>query len=116
MSEYYYEISHFYILGSVLAYNRILSYEGIYTKIEQSIPGLGTFLRKKMNQFGSYLDKIDSTIHFYQYDRIALAEAVMSFNEERYNVGSYLLFQKRYEDQSSNINHYYFRQRNSLLG
>ena len=57
MTEYYYEVSTLYILGSVLAHNRILSYEGVYTKIEQSIPGLGIFIRDKLNQFGSYLDR-----------------------------------------------------------
>ncbi len=103
MTEYYYEVSTLYILGSVLAHNRILSYEGVYTKIEQSIPGLGIFIRDKLNQFGSCLDKIDPNIHFYQYDRIALAEAVMSFNGERHTIASYLQFRKQYEDPSSNL-------------
>jgi hypothetical protein len=103
MTDYYYEISTLYILGSVLAHNRILAYEGVYTKMEKLIPGLGNFLRDKMNQFGSYLDKIDPNIHFYQYDRIALAEAVMSFNDERHFIASYLQFGKQYEDPSSNL-------------
>jgi len=103
MTDFYYEVSTLYILGSVLAHNRILSYEGVYTKIEQSIPGLGVFLRDKMNQFGSYLDKIDPNIHFYQYDRIALAEAIMSINDERHTIGTYLQFRKQYEDPNSNL-------------
>jgi len=103
MTEYYYEVSTLYILGSVLAHNRILSHEGVYTKIEQSIPGLGIFLRDNLNQFGSRLDKMDPAIHFYQYDRIALAEAVMSYNDERSTVASYLQFRKQYEDPSSNL-------------
>lgn len=107
MNDRYYEVSTLYILGSVLAHNRILSNEGAYTKIEQSIPGLGNFLREKLNQFGSYLDKIDPDVHFYLYDRIALAEAVMSLKAERFNIASYLEFRKQYEDPNSNLNHYY---------
>jgi hypothetical protein len=103
MTDLYYEESTLYILGSVLAHNRILSNEGAYTKIEKSIPGLGIFLRNKMNQFGSYLDKIDPNIHFYQYDRILLAEAIISLKDERHTIGSYLEFRKQYEDASSNL-------------
>jgi hypothetical protein len=104
MSDRYYEESTLYILGSVLAYNRILSNEGAYTKIEQSIPGLGNFLREKLNQFGSYLDNIEPDVHFYLYDRIALAEAVMSLSVERFSITSYLEFRKQYEDSTSNLN------------
>ena len=103
MTDTYYEVSTLYVLGTVLAHNRILSYEGVYTKIEQLIPGLGIFLRDKMNQFGSYLDKIDSEIHFYQYDRIALAESAMSLNDGRHIIASYLEFRKQYDDASSNL-------------
>lgn len=104
MTDRYYEESTLYILGSVLAHSRILSNEGVYTKIEQSIPGLGIFLRNKMNQFGSYLDNIDPDVHFYLYDRIALAEAVMSLNTERSSIASYLEFRKQYLDSNSNLN------------
>jgi hypothetical protein len=103
MTDYYYEESTLYILGSVLAHQRILSYEGGYTKIEQSIPGLGIYLRDELNQFGSYLDKIDPQVHFYLYDRIALAEAVMSFDGERHFIASYLEFKKQYEDPKLNL-------------
>lgn len=103
MTDIYYEESTLYILGSVLAHSRILSNEGVYTKIEQSIPGLGIFLRDKMNQFGSYLDNIDPGIHFYQYDRIALAEAIISLRDDHKTIGSYLEFRKQYEDSSSNF-------------
>ncbi len=103
MTDVYYEESTLYILGSVLAHSRILANEGVYTKIEQSIPGLGIFLRDKMNQFGSYLDNIDPHIHFYLYDRIALAEAIISLKDNRKTIGSYLDFRKQYQDSGSNF-------------
>jgi hypothetical protein len=103
MGDRYYEVSTLYILGSVLAHNRILSNEGAYTKINQSIPGLGIFLRTKMNQFGSYLDNIDPSVHFYQFDRIALSEAIISLKGEHQTIGSYFEFRKQFEDSNSNL-------------
>jgi hypothetical protein len=49
------------------------------------------------------LDKIDPDIHFYYYDRIALAEAVMSAGDKEKIIGSYLEFRKQYEDPNSNL-------------
>jgi len=85
---------------------RLLNYRNTLPNIDTGLKNRYNELCKPLLQFFYGTDafkEITKTIHFYQYDRIALAESVMSFNEEGYHVGSYLLFRKLYEDQTSNL-------------
>ena len=92
----YYEVSTLYALGSVLAYSRILLLDGLYSQVEQLIPGLGIFLKQKLDDFGKELDRnIDNP--FYRYDRLSLAEVVMERADGRLRTCTYLDFKAKYE-------------------
>jgi hypothetical protein len=90
MADQYFETTSLYALGRVLALERLLALEGVYPQLVKFYPGLGTFLMEhRVNQaLGGA---------FYQYDRLALAEAVMEREGDRFRVSTYLEFRRRYE-------------------
>ena len=53
----YYVLTTLYSLGSILAYHRILLFEGIYSQIDYIYPEFGGFLIAKLDEFGTKLDR-----------------------------------------------------------
>ena len=100
MDDKYFEVSTMYCLGCVLAYQRILLLEGIYSQIQQLIPGLGIFLKEKLNNMGTIIDNSSSTISLYRYHRLLLAESVMERENDRTITCSYLKFKQQYEENN----------------
>jgi hypothetical protein len=94
MDDAYFETTSLYALGRVLAIERLLALEGAYPQLERLYPGLGDFLMEH---------RIDYELGggFYQYDRIALAEAVVERETDRFRASTYLEFRRRYEDSDS---------------
>lgn len=95
MDEQYFETTTLYALGRALALERLLALDGIYPELDRLYPGLGTFLLKH---------RVDTALAdgaFYQYDRLALAEAVMEREGERFRASTYLEFRRRYEGNQS---------------
>ncbi len=97
MESNYYEVSTLYAMGSVLAYKRIFLLDGVYHQLEHVKPGLGLFLKTK-------LEKIDNELargEFYRYDRLALGEAVMEREKDYLRTSTYREFMQRYKDINS---------------
>jgi hypothetical protein len=95
MENEYFEVTTLYALGRVLAMERILALEGVYPQVETRYPTLGQFLKER---------RVDLQLHrleFYQYDRIALAEAVIEREEQHFRASTYLEFRRRYEGENS---------------
>jgi hypothetical protein len=94
MPDQYFETSTLYALGRVLALERLLALEGVYPQLERLYPGLGSFLMEH---------RVDQALGgaFYQYDRLALAEAVMERDGDRFRASTYLEFRRRYESKES---------------
>ena len=94
MPNQYFETTTLYALGRVLAIERLLALEGVYPQLETLYPGLGIFLME---------NRVDYALGagFYQYDRLALAEAVMEREGDRFRASTYLEFRRRYESKES---------------
>ena len=77
-------------LGKILAVERLIALDGVYPQLERLYPNLGTFLMEH---------RVDYALggSFYQYDRLALAEAVLEREGDRFRVSTYLEFRRRYE-------------------
>jgi hypothetical protein len=90
MEDEYFETTTLYALGRVLAIERSLALEGVYPQLERLYPALGSFLREH---------RVDHALpeSFFQYDRLALAEAIMERDGDRYRPSTYLEFRRRYE-------------------
>lgn len=97
MDNTYFEESTLYSLGCILAYRRILLFEGIYSQIDNLIPGLGIFLKEKLNDIDKMLD--GGKISLYRYNRLLLAEVIIEKENGKLNICSYLKFKEKYEEQ-----------------
>jgi len=93
-NEEYYITSSLYALGSVLAYHRLLLFEGIYSQIESLYPKVGSGLLNELDEFGMSLDNIkvslpdsNKKVKFFRYDRVLLGD-VLTNEEHFYNFGS----------------------------
>jgi hypothetical protein len=95
MDDAYFETTTLYALGRVLAIERLLALEGAYPQLERLYPGLGDFVMKHRIHY-----ELSGT-GFYQYDRIALAEAVVERETDRFRTSTYLEFRRRYESTES---------------
>jgi hypothetical protein len=101
MEDGYFEISTLYILGRVLAYERILLLDGIYLKLEKFRPGLEAFLKKSLKD----LDEKFGKRGFHRYNRLALAESVMERgDDEHFRTRNYIDFREDYEAKNSVVN------------
>ena len=96
MDSNYFEESTLYSLGCILAYRRILLFDGIYSQIDKLIPGLGIFLKEKLNDIDKILDS--GKVSLYRYNRLLLAEVIIQKENGKLNVCSYLKFKELYED------------------
>jgi hypothetical protein len=84
-----------YALGRVLAAERILTLEGVNPQLKDHYPELGETLQAR---------RISVELrfaNFQQYDRIALAEAVLEQDERGFRPSTYLAFQHRYVEGTS---------------
>jgi hypothetical protein len=100
MSDSYYEVSTLYALGRVLAYERILLWDGVYPqlkRLKKFEPGLGSFLKSTLRDLDNRLDEGK----FHRYDRLALAEAAMERDPGFLRTRTYLEFKHRYEAPNS---------------
>lgn len=94
-SPSYFDTTTLFAVGRVLASERILALEGVYPQIDAVYPELGGFLRQRR------IDLKLQGLGFYQYDRIALAEAVTERDEGGFRTSTYLEFRRRYEMKDS---------------
>lgn len=94
MGGQYFETTTLYALGQVLAIERLFALEGVYPQLATHYPELGEFLRKHRVEYALGND-------FYQYDRLALAEAVMELGGDHFRASTYLEFRRRYESKDS---------------
>jgi hypothetical protein len=101
MKEKYFESSTIYTLACVLAFKRILLLEGVYSRIYQISPELGTFLNKNLEIIDSIIENLQNTSSFYRYQRIILAETVIQRIEGRLSTCTYVEFKKQYEDTNT---------------
>lgn len=90
MTPVYQASTTVYAIGRVLAAERILTLEGVYPQLKEHYPELGETLQARRLSvelgFGN----------FQQYDRIALAEAVLERDERGFRPSTYLAFQQQY--------------------
>jgi hypothetical protein len=84
-----------YALGRVLATERILTLEGIYPQLKERYPELGETLQARRLSVELRFSG------FQQYDRIALAEAILEQDERGFRPSTYLAFQHRYVEGTS---------------
>lgn len=98
----YYMINILYELGSILAYNRIMLLEGIYSQLEDASSTYGNWLKQKLGHIDGRLGRMGPP--FYRYHRIALAEALIKRGpDNRLYILTYLEFVKEYLDPNSTI-------------
>ena len=95
MTDEYFETTTLYALGRVLAIERILALEGVYSQLDAAYPDLGNFLREHR------IDRSLQGINLHQYDRVSLAEAMIEREGEQFRPSTYLEFRKRYEAEES---------------
>jgi hypothetical protein len=90
MTPKYLQTTTAYALGRVLAAERVLALEGVYPQLNRLFPELGKSLQDR---------RLSVALNFpnlQQYDRIALAEAVLERNENGFWCITYLAFQAQY--------------------
>ena len=99
----YYMINTIYELGSILAYNRIMLLEGIYSQLEDASPTYGDWLKQNLGHIDSKLDRM-GRVRFIRYHRIALAEALIKRGPDNHlYILTYLEFVREYLDPHSTI-------------
>jgi len=86
----YFEYTTLYALGRVLASERILGLDGVYPLLNDSYPGLSDVLRNR-------IDNTLGKLGLKQYDRIALAEALIETDDNRFRLSTLLEFRRKYE-------------------
>jgi hypothetical protein len=107
MSDVYYETTTLYSLGRLLGLKYILESEGAYPRINLCFPGLGEFIRKKLESIDHALDQLNYMIQlsepFYRYDRQILAEALTSRDADGLRIVTLLDFREKYQDPSQQL-------------
>jgi hypothetical protein len=101
MSEEYFVKTTLYVLGRVLALERIFMLEAVYPQLDTIYPGLGKWLKQNrfdLNLLG-YLEW--QTFDFYQYDRFLLAEAVIIHEGDVFRTATYLEAKRGYEEKEA---------------
>lgn len=97
MSSKYFEVTTLYAFGRVLAIERIFALEAVYPQLDTIYPKLGKHLQEREYRVNLQLPFKD----FFQYDRLALAEAVMVREGDSFRTRTYLEFRKMYEAENS---------------
>ena len=86
----YFELTTLYVLGRVLASERIVGLDGIYPLLNNLYPRLTDVFRNR-------IDKTLGKLGLKQYDRIALAEALIEIDGSNFGLSTYLEFRRKYE-------------------
>ena len=86
----YFELTTLYVLGRVLASERIVGLDGIYPLLNDAYPGLNDVLRNR-------IDGAMKKLGLMQYDRITLAESLIESEGGRFRLYNYLEFRRNYE-------------------
>jgi hypothetical protein len=113
----YFKFTTLYSLGKLLAVERILALEGIYSQLDDAYGEAPMLLRleqylwkariEQRPKLGEYLRehrtdlKLTHIGQFQQYDRIFLAEAAIEGEQERFRASTFVEFVKRYEATGS---------------
>ncbi len=109
------EVTTLFAIGRVLAYERILLWDGVYLQLRQLKkfdPTLGPSLRTLLLQMDQMLDNG----HFQRYHRLALAEMVTARDTDHLRTSTYLEFKQIYYglteagDQTLQSAKYFLRQ------
>jgi hypothetical protein len=103
MEDEYYVPSMLFALGSFLAYKRILLLHGTYSVMEEVRKGWGTELQLQLERLDTQLDRgrlYGRPYKFYRYDRLALAEALMRWDDGQSRLASSLEFRTEYQGPS----------------
>jgi hypothetical protein len=96
MSKEYFQTTTLYAFGRVLAMERIFALEAVYPQLDAIYPTLGKHLMER-----EYRIDLQLPSRFYQYDRIALAEAVIVHEGDVFRTRTYLEFRQMYEAENS---------------
>ena len=86
----YFESTTLYVIGRVLASERILGIDGVYPLLIDLYP-------KLINIFRTKIDKTLGKIGLKQYDRISLAESIIEVDNGKFRLSTFLEFKKKYE-------------------
>jgi hypothetical protein len=108
MDDTYFETTTLYILARVLAFKHVIVLEGVYYNVERIKPGLGIFLRNKLEALDKRLDNMNYEINakgppFFRYDRQILAESVMKWEADHSRIGTFIDFKQSYDATNSKI-------------
>jgi hypothetical protein len=95
MSKKYYETTTLYALGRVLAIERIFVLEAVYPQLDAIYPGLGKSLKEQR------IERQLPTYHFFQFDRISLAETIIVHEEDLFRTCTFLEFRRQYEAENA---------------
>jgi hypothetical protein len=90
-----------YSLGGILAYDRILMLERVYSQMEYIYPNFGSLLISKFDQFGIKLDNFKITnqqtgrrVKFFRYDRMLLGDTLTEDKNGTLSLCSYKKFKE----------------------
>lgn len=95
VDEEYSDLTMLYSLGRSLASERLLIMSDVMPQLDEHFNGLGTYLR---------LNRVDSLfqgIGFHRYDRVTLAELVMTEKNNHFRLATFIEFRSRYGLQDS---------------
>ena len=105
-NDEYYITSSLYALGSVLAYHRLLLFEGIYSQIESLYPQFGSNLLNHLDGFGIALDNVkisvpdfNRKVKFFRYDRILLGDVLTNEINNLRHICSYAQFRQKVRER-----------------
>lgn len=101
MSTEYFETTTLYVLGRVLALERIFMLEAVYPQLDTIYSDLGKCL--KQNRFDLALQRYlkSQSFEFYQYDRFLLAEAVIVHEADVFRTATFLEAKRGYEEKET---------------
>ncbi len=101
MSDEYFKITTLYVLGRVLALERIFMLEAVYPQLDAIYGGLGKCLKR--NRFDLKLQTYlkSQGFDFYQYDRFMLAEAVIVHEGDIFRTATFLEAKRGYEEKEA---------------
>lgn len=99
MSDEYFLLTTLYALGRVVAMERIFALEAVYPQLDHIYPRLGKHLQERKYRVDLQLQ----SEYLYQYDRVALAEAMIVREGDMFRTSTYLEFRKIYEAKDSSM-------------
>jgi hypothetical protein len=96
MTESYFAASTLYAVGRVLAIERLFVIKGVYAQLEEAYPQLGHYLRAHR------LDASLRNLAFHQYDRLALAESIIQWDNSEPRLRGLLEFRSQFDEARKN--------------